>query len=122
MISRRTWACLTFIREIFSLLLQVYQWRRRGDDGESLSFVSRWLLAGVVSQTVYCWAYDRNLGAIRTKRWRRGLLAMGLSGLCFRTLPQRETMWRNISIGGSLGHIGYRLWYGVIRPLPDTVE
>jgi hypothetical protein len=123
MVSRRTWARLIFLGEMLSVPLQVYQLCRPPDeDGASISLLPRWLIAGGVVQAAYCWAYDRDLGAIRTKRLRRYLLAVVVGGLGLRTLPQSEAMWRNISIGSSIGRLGYRLWYGVLRPLPAASE
>ena len=75
-----------------------------------------------MSQTAYCWGYDRNLGAIRTNYWRRGLFTIVVSGLGLSVVPRSEAVWRNLSIGGSIGRLGYRLWYGVLHPLPAPDE
>lgn len=123
MVSRRTRARIAFLAELLSIPLQVYQWRRATDTNrESIAVVSQWLVAGGLLQATFCWAYDHDLGGFRTKWWRRVALAMGVGVGGFRVLPRSEAVWRSLSIGGSIGRIGYRLWYGVLRPLPDTTE
>jgi hypothetical protein len=71
MVSRRTWARIQFLTTLLSLPSQLYQWRTAEEDGDSVPLALRWLLAGSVFQTIYYWAYDRDLGDIRTNYWRR---------------------------------------------------
>jgi hypothetical protein len=123
MFSRRTWARIVFLSNLLVLPLRVYQWRRTaGEDGESVPLALRWLVTGMGYQVAHCWAYDHDLGAIRTKRWRRILLAVVWFVLSLRAFPRSEGEYHNFSIGGTIGRISYRFWYGVLRPLPDTDE
>ncbi len=122
MVSRRTRARIAFLTELLSIPLQVYQWRHATETTKSIAVVPRWLVVGGLLQAILCWAYDHDHGGFRTKWWRRVSLAIGVGIGGFRVLPRAEAVWRNLSIGGSLGRIGYRLWYGVLRPLPDTTE
>lgn len=120
MVSRRTRARIAFIGEILSIPFQVYQWQRAADTNEEpISVAPRWLVVGGLLQAISCWAYDHDLGGFRTKRGRRVSVAVVAGIVGYRVLP-REAVWGSFSIGGSIGRIGYRLWYGVLHPLPDT--
>lgn len=55
---------------------------------------------------------------MRTKRWRRILTPCLWLLPALRADTQLEAVIRDFSIGISLGRLGYRLWYGVLRPLP----
>lgn len=120
MISRRTRARLSVLVE--SCVFPIYRSRTRrltDDDGEPIPLVLRWLLAVVGFRVLYSWAYDRDLGAIRTKRWRTVLSAAFCGQLACVALPRSPAPARSFSIGASVGRIGYRLWFGVLHPLPD---
>ncbi len=129
MISRRTWARVVFVSNVLVLPLRVYQWRRSNDeDGQSVSLVPRWLVAGFAYRVGYYWAHDRDIGDIRTNLRHRALsslfrllLGVGLT-LGLRTSSRSESLWYSLSTGESAGQIVYRLWYGVLRPLPGTDE
>jgi hypothetical protein len=118
MVSRRTWARIQFLTTLLSLPSQIHLWRTDEDDAVPLAL--RWLLAGSVVQTIYYWAYDRDLGAIRTNYWRRGLLWVISVGLIVKVFHRSKTVQYNGMIGGYIAGIGYRLWYGVLHPLPGA--
>ncbi len=125
MLSRRTKARLSFLSNVLLLPIMyryVYRWRRALGDDESLSIVPQWFIAGVGYQAAYYWAYDHDFGAIRTSRWRRALLSGIQSALVLKVIPQSGGESHSFSIGGSVGATAYRLWYGVLRPLPDSDE
>jgi len=100
----------------------MYRWRRAAGDDESLSLVPQWFVAGVGYQAAYYWAYDHDFGAIRTSRWRRTLFSGVQSALVSKVIPRSEGKYHSFSIGVGIGSIGYRLWYGVFRPLPGSDE
>lgn len=122
MLSRRTWARIVFLAELLVFPLRFYQWRRATGDGESAPPDRRALLAGAGFQVAYCWAYDHDAGAIRTKRRRRALLGALWGALGFRLFRRSETARRDFSMDNSVGHIGYRFWYGVVRPPAGTED
>ena len=120
MVSRRTRARISFVTNAFSLSLAILALRRFSNGGRtSASARPEWLVVGGTYQVLYCMAYDRDLGGIRRSRWRRVLLRVLLQ------LGLQTAEWsvrRNVTLGQSAGNIGYRLWYGVLRPLPGTDE
>lgn len=123
--NRRTWARLVFISNLFLLPFRVLEWRQAtDDDGKPIPLDSRWLVAGMGYRIAYNWAYDHDYSDIRTNLWRRALLLapefiFGLL-LVSRRVPSSETVHYNFSTGYNIGRIGYRLWYGILRPLPGT--
>ncbi|MFC4549877.1 MULTISPECIES: hypothetical protein [Halorussus] len=92
--------------------------RTTDEDGEPVPLSPRWLVAGMGLQVAYTWAYDRDIGDIRTKRLRSVIIAVLWGIVSLRVFPRSESVSRNLSIGGSFGEVAYRLWYGVLRPLP----
>jgi hypothetical protein len=119
MFSRRTRARIVFLVDILLLPVHMYQWRAAEERNSDL-FVPRWLFAGVGFQVAYSRAYDQDLGSIRTKRWRRFFLGIPWAILYRQLVPRSEAIRRNFSTGESIGRTGYRLWFGVLHPLPDT--
>ena len=117
MLSRRTRARLALLVEL-ALLPRFYrEWRRSADAGES-PLRPAWFVAGLAYRLGYVWALDRNVGGVRTKRSRTAVLALvqGVLGSRFRSgsAPARQ----NFAFGGHVGHVVYRLWYGLLNPLP----
>jgi hypothetical protein len=129
MVSRRTRARISFVGSVAGLILTVFVLRRFSGEGRnSFSVYPGWLALGSVSRVAYCRAYDRDLGGIRTSRWRRVsvaavrfLLGLGFA-LAIRESSESSSIRQNVSLGEKVGRTGYRLWYGVLRPLPDTDE
>jgi hypothetical protein len=119
MISRRTRARFSFLGAIVSLAQYLYQERSPEEDGESVSLAPWWLVVGGVFQLTYSWAYDHDFGAIRTNRWRRGLFGLGTFALGLVAFSRSPIVGHNVTMGSGIGRIGYRLWYGVLHPLPD---
>ena len=124
MFSRRTKARLAFLSNVLLLpiMYRFIRWRRAVGDDESLSLIPHWFVAGVGYQTAYYWAYDHDFGAIRTSRWRRAVFSGVQSTFMSKLFSQSEGSRLSFSIGGNVGAIGYRLWYGVLRPLPGPDE
>ena len=117
MVSRRTWARFVFLANLLVFPLRVYQWYRATDEhGRPVSLVPQWLVAGLTYRVAYAWAYDHDLGAIRTKRWRRASFGLSLGTLTQWALPSSGSARHSFSLGESIGRVGYRLWYGVVRP------
>lgn len=122
MVSRRTWARLQFLTTICGLPSHLSRWRTAEQDGDAVPLALRWLLVGSVGQTIYYWAHDHDLGDIRTNYWRRSLLWGIGGGLLMNAYHRSKTVRHNVVIGGNIASIGYRLWYGVLHPLPDADE
>lgn len=124
MFSRRTKARLVFLSNVLlsPIMYRFIRWYRATSDGESTSMVPRWFAAGMGYQAAYYWAYDHDFGAIRTSRWRRTLFSGVQSTLMSRLFSQSEGGRLSFLLGTNVGAIGYRLWYGVLRPLPGSDE
>jgi hypothetical protein len=118
MIDRRTRTRIVFLGQMYSLVSQVRQWRALRENGESIPLAPRWLVVGAVYRIGYNWAYDCDLGAIRTKRWRRGLLVTAIFTLALLGTRRSSVAIRSASMGATTGRLGYRFWYGVLHPLP----
>jgi len=119
--SRRTRARVSFLGAIVSLVQQAYQRSTKTDD-EPIPLASRWVLVGTVYQLAYCWAFDHDVGALRTNLWRRALFVVVTTPIVFLWFSRSPAVVQNISMGGGFARIGYRLWYGVLHPLPGTDE
>ena len=125
MFSRRTRARIDFVTSVLSLLFGVFVRRRFAADRSS-SVRPSWLLAGSGYELLSCWSYDNDVRGTRTNRLRRALLGMGkfLFGLGLtlgiRSFSDSSTARQDFSLGRNVGHVGYRLWYGVLRPLPGA--
>jgi hypothetical protein len=126
MFSRRTRARIDFVTSVLSLVFNVVVRRRFATSDGSSSVRPEWLVAGGAYEMLSCWAYDTDFRGTRTSRLRRGLLAavrslfgLGLA-LGVRSFSDSQTARQDFSLGRSCGHVGYRLWYGVLRPLPGT--
>ncbi len=124
MVKRRTRAIFEFGIGVIGLLAQVRIWRALSDDADeegnqvSMSGLAVGLLSGVLS----IWARDRDVGGIRTSRRRSMLFSAGQLGLRRKFLPQTTAFRRYFGLGQTAGVVTYRLWYGVLRPLPGSDE
>lgn len=76
---------------------------------------------GVLTGATICWAHDHDVGKIRTSR-RRRILAMlvwtGWQQLIRCLTPDPDTFQYNFGFGTLIGTVTYRLWYGLLHPLP----
>jgi len=122
--TRRRRAVVEFLAAALGLALQmlVRRYLRRRDDYDGPPAVSgAGVAAGALQQLGFHWAYDRDVGRIRTNRWR--LLAYGLCpGLAQRWLLEDEEFRYGFHTGHPLATILYRFWYGVLWPVPSSAE
>jgi hypothetical protein len=126
MVRRRTVALGELAVAALSLVVQVYLWNSLLNDEEEWddpTHVSwRGLAAGVLYAGAYRWVRDRDVGGVRTDRRRGLLLSLCSLALRRRLLPRTREFRNNFGIGRTAGTLGYRLWYGLVRPLPETDE
>ena len=119
MFSRRTWARIEFLAELFLLCRILREFRSASADSEDpIQVVPLWLIAGAIDQAFYAWLYDRDAGSIRTKPWRRGVPVQVVLFLAVRRASRSKSATESFSVGASLGRIAYRFWYGVVNPVP----
>jgi hypothetical protein len=122
MVERRTRAlaelAIAVVTLLYSLFLRKYLREAAEEESGPQPLSSGGLAAGALSQGIYLWAYDRDVGHVRTNR-RRGLL-VGACRLLVRrrVLPRTESFRVSVRLGEMVGTVVYRLWYGLLRPLP----
>jgi hypothetical protein len=128
MVKRRTRALFEFGIAVVTLLVQIRLWRSLLNDEESgvkdeqTSISASGLVLGVLYRSLGLWLRDRDVGGVRTNR-RRGLLFSLFTSVARRRfLPRTKVFKSNFGVGQTLGMVVYRLWYGVLRPLPGTNE
>lgn len=123
MTSRRR-AIAEFLVSAVALFVQAYSWKRlkqRGDADDPPALSVAGLVAGAFYQIGFYWAYDRDIGYIRSNSYR-ALLYEICSELIRRWMFNSKEFRYSFSSGGLAGTILYRLWYGVLHPVPDSEE
>ena len=107
---------------VIGLFVQAYLWRQLLDDMEGWdepTYPSVYgLAAGALYRSADLWIHDRDVGRIRTNPYRGILFGICKTGFERRLCPQDEEFQDDFSIGGTAGMVGYRLWFGLLRPLP----
>jgi hypothetical protein len=126
MVHRRTRALIELGVTIPLLLVVLWIWKflwdheERWDAPIAVSPVS--LAVGALSAMLRVWARDRNCAKIRTN-WRRRVVAesvwQGWQRLVPRLSSDARTTRYNFAVGAVIGAVGYRLWYGLLHPLPS---
>ena len=128
MVSRRLKAVFDVVIGVVSLKL-IFRIRafldEHADDVEEEPpepFSPKGLVLGAVVSILNTYLSDLDVFGIRTN-WRRRLLFSFLrraeGKMLNRLLTTTDSFELSYSIGGLYGMIAYRLWYGVLRPLPD---
>lgn len=126
MVSRRTRARLELVVSVVTLGVEI--WRRRflrrhGEDGDLTPLSPSGVAAGALSRVVHLSLYDRDVWRIRTSRRRGFLFGLGAFALA-RALRRRrsdpEAFDHGRLVETGVGTVCYRLWYGLLRPLPGS--
>ena len=122
MISRRTKAQIRFLSGVCRVI-------HRGDRilaeerDESSRLDIPYFGLSFTSQVVRGRAHDRDYEKIRTNRWRRFSISVVPSALVLKlTNSITETEHESFALGSAVGTVLYRLWYGVLSPLPSANE
>ena len=127
MVQRRTRALAELAIDILLLPVLIRLWRFQFDHADEIDEAEPYpvsptaLSVGAVSGIAERWLYDHNVWNIRTNRWRRILFNVRwpVRNHLIRRYASEPGMFRhNYSIGTVIGTIGYRLWYGLLHPLP----
>ncbi|RJT07558.1 hypothetical protein [Halococcus sp. IIIV-5B] len=95
----------------------------RIEPNQPLSPIALIFGAGTSALSVLLSDYD--VCGIRTSRRRRllfGLLWSGKDGVLARFASNPDAFRESLSIGGAVGLVAYRLWYGILHPLPGPDE
>ncbi|MCU4972797.1 hypothetical protein OB955_08595 [Halobacteria archaeon AArc-m2/3/4] len=122
MTSRRR-AVIEFFAAILALLLMVYgrtSLRRREEYDDPPAISAAGVAAGTLYQLAFHAARDRDCGQIRTNRYR--VVAYGLSAGLVRRWLFSNDFHHSFNAGELGGTILYRLWYGVLHPVPVENE
>ena len=127
MVQRRTRALAELAIGILLLPVLIRLWKFQFDHADEIDEAEPYpvsptaLSVGAVSGITERWLSDYNVWNIRTNRWRRILLNFRWpvrNRLIQRYASDPDTFRYNYSIGTVIGIIGYRLWYGLLHPLP----
>lgn len=111
MFARRTRARLALLVERPPFGRFVREWRLAADKGESPLSLP-WFLAGLGYRIASAWALDRDAWGVRTcRRWTALLVVVQvLGGGSLARLDDRRVA-QNVTVGGHVGHVCYRVWY-----------
>ena len=83
------------------------------------------IVGGAITSAASIWLSDLDIWRIRTNRGRRllfGLLQGGLRRSAGRVTPDSMDYKESYNLGTALGIVVYRLWYGILHPLPGPDE
>ncbi|RDI72326.1 hypothetical protein [Halopelagius longus] len=121
MVSRRR-AVAEFLISVAALVTQTYSRnvlnrREEYDDLPSLS--AKGILVGTLYQLAYHSAFDRDWGQMRSNKYR-GVAYSLCWALIQRRLFPSDGFQQGFGTGGLVGTILYRLWYGVLHPVPGS--
>jgi hypothetical protein len=127
MVNRRTRALAELLISTLLLPALIRLWKFQFDHADEVGGAEPHpvspsaLTTGAVSSAIGHWLSDQDIYGIRTN-WRRRVL-FTLRWKLQNTLIQRrasdpDVFQYNYSIGTVVGTIGYRLWYGLLHPLP----
>lgn len=76
----------------------------------------RQAVSGALSAVASTYIKDHDVGGVRRSRKRFVLFMLGWN-LIVRKLDS-ETSW-SFGFGGAVGLLAYRIWFGIIRPIPE---
>lgn len=87
------------------------------DDDFETAFSATDLLFGCLSAICFAYLDDRDVAGVRRNCRRRLGFMLGWTALNLRLGPTSPS-W-SLGIGSALGTIYYRIWFGIIRPIPE---
>jgi hypothetical protein len=119
MFRRRTRALFELGMSVVALFAVAHLRRQMSDEPIPLSPGE--LATGALTGAILCYVHDCDVGNVRTSRRRRVLVSfvrIGLRRVVQRLFPDSDTFRQNFGFGELLGTTGYRLWYGLLHPLP----
>jgi hypothetical protein len=126
MVQRRTGALAQLGIAVIGSFVQICLWRQLLDDGEEWDEPTHpsayGLAAGALYRSADRWIHDRDVGEVRTNPYRGVLFGIRETRSERQLVPQDEEFQDNFGIGKTVGMVGYRLWYGLLRPLPGPDE
>lgn len=93
--------------------------KQRDDYDDPPAISAEGFVTGILYQLAFHSGYDRDVGQIRTNKYRG--LAYGIFSVAIQRwlFPDQEFRY-SFNSGGLVGTILYRLWYGVLHPVPST--
>lgn len=119
MLSERTRVQIRFLGSLY----RVVRWYTQyfgGREDKSNHLDHQYLLIGFAYQLGREWAYDHDYGGVRTSYLRRYSVAILLFASILKLMASiTESERESLTVGGNTATVVYRLWYGVLYPLPD---
>ena len=129
MVQRRIHALAELVISALLLLILVRIWKFQFDNAderrEPHPVLPTALATGALSRAAGHWASDNDIAAIRTNWRRRTLFTVRWkiqNILIQRYASDPDASQYNHSIGTLIGTIGYRVWYGLLHPLPGEED
>ena len=124
MVRRRTRALVELLIAAVGLVVELLLWQRL------LENVEEWddpvhaslpvLAAGALYGGAQLWIRDRDVWGVRTNSYHGIVVAVCRWSIKRRSVPDTREVSANFGIGKMIGMVGYRLWYGLLRPLPGS--
>lgn len=106
---------------LFVLWLWKFMWDNKEEWDDPIPVSPVGLILGALSGGLYIWGRDRNVAQIRTNLRRRAVAEsvwQGWQRLVPRLSSDARTTQYNFAVGTVVGSVGYRIWYGLLHPLP----
>jgi hypothetical protein len=129
MVQRRTCALAELVISALLLPILVRIWKfqldNAGERREPHPVLPIALATGALSRAAGHWASDTDIAGIRTNWRRRTLFTVRWkirNILIQRYASDSDTFKYNYNTGTLIGTIGYRVWYGLLHPLPGEKE
>ncbi|KTG09094.1 hypothetical protein AUR64_14955 [Haloprofundus marisrubri] len=122
MVRRRIGALLQLVFSVLLLLFERWVREEAAKRGEPVSSSPKTIASSTLYHLGYLWLRDRDVGGIRTNRLRAFGFQLAQSRLSNRLFLQSDDGEHDYLLGFALATIGYRLWYGVLRPLPGSED
>jgi hypothetical protein len=122
MISRRRKARIRFLSALYRTIQKGARIPSNQED-EPSHLNLRYFVLGFAYQIVHGWTRDRDYGKIRTSYWRRFATFVALVAEFLRLMGSiTDSERESLALGSAIGTVLYRLWYGVLSPLPSINE
>lgn len=123
MVQRRTRALVELVGSGLTLLVSIRLREYIETQDEPIPVSLSGVTVGMLSQGSRLWLWDNDVAGVRTNRGRRLLHQLAWSGwqlVVRRSVLDSRVAGYDFHLGRLIGTMVYRLWYGLLRPLPGS--